>query len=110
MTVILDNGHKFQITKIMGVIGGRPSPDAPLVGDIAIYFEPYAQSSVFDRGWWWLNHDTEYFADENISMIQKEKRLLELMRGSSNRWYKWYKYSGKNDRHNADLEPQEKGE
>lgn len=107
MTVILDNGRRFQITKIMGVVAGRPNLDAPLVGDIAIYFEPHAQSSVFDRGWWWVSDGVEYFADENISMVQKEKRLLELMRGSSN-W--WYKYSGKNDRHNADLIPQEKGE
>lgn len=109
MTVILDNGQRFRITKIMGVVGGRPRPDAPLVGDIAIYFEPCAQSSVFNRGWWWVNAggNSDYFLKDEVSMEQKEKRLLQLMAvGSSNRWYR---YTGKNDRHNADLIPR-KGE
>lgn len=107
MTIILDNGCEFRITKIMGIVDSRPRPDAPLAGEIAIYFEPHTQSSVSSRGWWWLNRDIEYFTDETIPMIQKEKRLLRLMRSADNLWYE---YSGKNDRHNADLIPQEKGE
>lgn len=109
MTVILDNGQMFRITKIMGVVDGRPVVDTPIAGPLAVFFEPSSQSTVFHRGWWWVGNggNSSYLLDDKVSMEQKEKRLLRLMAcGSSNRWYR---YTGKNDRHNADLIPR-KGE
>ena len=106
MTVILDNGQKFQITKIMGVLAGVPSLSAPMDGDIAIYFIPCSHSSVKERGWWWLSYDSRnrnFFADPSISIVEKEKKFLKNEMIQSHSENRWYEYSGKNDRHNADL-------
>lgn len=110
MTVILDNGQKFRITKIMGVErNDTPTAGPPTAGPLAVFFEPIDKSTVAHRGWWWVDSGltSDYLLDDRVSMEQKEKRLLELMAGRDNRWYR---YTGKNDRHNADLIPQEKGE
>lgn len=110
MAVILDNGQMFRITKIMGVVDGRPVVDTPITGVLAVFFEPSNKSTVFHRGWWWVGegYNSNYFLNDKMSMVQKEKKLLELMACSGGN--RWYQYTGKNDRHNADLIPQEKGE
>ena len=109
MTVILDNGQMFRITKIMGLVDGRPTVDTPSAGPLAVFFEPSDKSTVSHRGWWYVNNNSniwDYFLNDKASMVQKEKKLLELMVGTTNNC--WYRYTGKNDRHNADLIPQEK--
>ena len=106
MTIILDNGSKFQITKIQYCRAGEYAEDGWPDEHIRVYFFPYSPSTVRERGWWYVRPEDQlgiFLMDDKVSMRQKELIFVDNVtdRGPENAgFYRCFKYKA---RPNAEL-------
>lgn len=110
MTIILDNGIRFSITKIEHFKLGEKTNEGFPEEHIRVWFQPCSVTGIADRGWYHVGSYSSpslwsLLLDDKISIIEKEKAMLPNISSCVSRSadYAFFKYTGIKDRHNADL-------
>lgn len=106
MTIILDNGSKFQITNIQYCRAGEYAEDGWPDEHIRVYFFPCSPSTVYDRGWWFVRPDEQlgiFLMDDKVSMRQKESIFVDVVSGRGPEHTGFYRCFEYRARPNAEL-------